>query len=989
MRYDTSVSTETEQIKERINIKDIVSEYVSLKQAGQNMKGLCPFHQEKSPSFIVSPNRNTWHCFGCFPPGEKVKTPFGYHDIETVDKGHYVVSGKGEIRSVLATQHRDYEGDLITMRLHKLTYPVTLTQDHNVFVIRGALSTRLYKVFARRYRDYLNILSIKGLAAYTKKVEKYFPKKKIPAGEIQKGDLLMYPIDEIVEEIDTLNLEDYLDRKSNLGSKPKTIPLQIPVSDDFLKLCGYYVAEGSSHRAYIRFSLGNHELDFAEEICEIIERIFGLKVSIHIRSGERTGVEVTACHSQLAIIFKNLMGKDAASKHFPFIFQRLSAKQQKVLLDAYHRGDGTNFTANRSNKPHKSVTSVSQIVSEQVTDFLLRNSIFPTVSIARAKVDSKSVNHQKSFTVSWSEVAKSKYNLIYHSDGIKYWLLPILSIERKPYRGPVYNLTVDEDHSYVATSFAVANCGEGGDVFSFIQKIEGLDFPGALKMLAERAGVQLKTHSPASSNRRQRLFDLLSLSAKLYHEILMRQAPGKKAQEYLTQRGVRPETMALFQIGYAPDSWDLLQKWLKKHNFTEEEMIASGMIGRSARGKLFDRFRGRIMFPITDTQGRIVAFGGRIVPWHETGNEGKYVNSPETALYEKRRTVYNLANAKKGLRQNQPCLVVEGYMDVVMLVQAGVENVVATSGTAFTDDHIKQLSRFTNMLHFAFDADTAGWKATVAATHAALASGMKVATVVLPAGKDPADLVVSSTTDEVKVAMSNTRSLIAVLLDQLKSSSSSISQEDQLAALLPLVRDVRNPILQGAMVQDVSDILHIPEVRVLDMVAEAPRIAPAQVQEAQVVAQVSPEVSRHVLSEHQLLGLAILDLGVRQTIFPHLQEDFLLDPSSQKLYNFLQRMSAREESFFSLSTRDLIGALDAELIALAEAIRTRGEELLETTSNTPIQEGRLLLRSLQRRSLKNRLLKMQQELTRPGDRDRAAALKQFQALAEELARIDS
>jgi len=527
-------------------------------------------------------------------------------------------------------------------------------------------------------------------------------------------------------------------------------------------------------------------------------------------------------------------------------------------------------------------------------------------------------------------------------------------------------------------------CNEGGDAFSFIQKIEGLDFPAALKMLAERAGVELKTQSRASTNRRQRLFDLLELATQFYHEILINQGAGKKAKDYLKKRGVQLKTMKEFRVGYAPDSWDSLQQWLRKKNFTEDEMIAAGVVGRSDRGRLFDRFRGRIMFPVADTQGRVVAFGGRITPWHETGNEGKYINSPEGSLYEKRRIVYNLDRAKAKLRGDVPCLVVEGYMDVVMLHQVGLENVVGSSGTAFTEDQIGQLKRFTNTLHFAFDADTAGFKAGVAATQGALAQGMKVATISMPKGSDPADIALKGKR-EVNKVFSKPRSLIGVLLEQL-SVSDEYDQEQQLEALLPLLLLVNNPIQQGKMVQEVAKTLRIPEDRVITLLRT---IEPQRAVSSEVSAEDS-HVQRDSLplSEQQLLGLLIHRPNVREALFEHVQADFLLDPACVSLYNSMQQLYSGDKTFLSMVGDDVVGALPESEVAFAEGVVTRAEELLVTTSNTSMQEGRLLLRSLQRRSIKERLLRLQQSFADAGEKDREHALEDFRALTEELARID-
>lgn len=532
------------------------------------------------------------------------------------------------------------------------------------------------------------------------------------------------------------------------------------------------------------------------------------------------------------------------------------------------------------------------------------------------------------------------------------------------------------------------SCSEGGDIFTFIQKVEGVDFPAALKMLAERAGIQLKASSPQTTSRRARLLDLLAGAGRLYHEVMMNQSAGSRAKQYLLKRGVTEKTMTEFQIGYAPDAWDFVQKWLKKKGFTEEEMVGTGLVGRSQRGQLFDRFRGRIMFPIADTQGRIIAFGGRIVPWLETGNEGKYVNSPETALYEKRRVVYNLSRAKKALRSGQPCIVVEGYMDVVMLVQAGMENVVATSGTALTDDHVAQLRRFTKTLHFAFDADAAGFKAGVAATGSALAAGMKVATVVLPPGKDPADLVLENPT-QAQETMKVTEPLTRVLLRQLKEAGDATTQEAQLEALLPLLQQVKNPIQQGEMVQEVADTLHVPASRIQDLMRRLensqPRARSTRVPEA-VPALHLGENSR---AERYVLGLLILQRDVRNDIFPHLSSECFLDPASLTLYNDMQRIAEKEPTFFAMSSDELVGHLQEEHITFAEGLRGLAEELLLTTSQSAATEGRALLRSLQRRVLKSKLSTLQQGLVGGEGVERDEALRQFQVLAQQLSTIDN
>lgn len=530
-------------------------------------------------------------------------------------------------------------------------------------------------------------------------------------------------------------------------------------------------------------------------------------------------------------------------------------------------------------------------------------------------------------------------------------------------------------------------CQKGGDVFSFVQEMEGIEFKEALTLLGERAGVEISARSPQSSNRRQRLFQLLSLAAKFYHEILVNQKAGEKAKKYLSERGVLDETMNEFVVGYAPNAWDTIQQWLRKKGFSPDEMIAAGLVGRSSQGKMYDRFRGRIMFPITDVQGRVVAFGGRIVPWHETGNEGKYVNSPETELYEKRRVVYNLSKAKSVLRQDTPGIVVEGYMDVVMLHQAGVLNVVGSSGTAFTGEQIGLLKRYTHRLHFAFDADAAGMSATLRATEAALASGMRVAMLVFPEGMDPADVVLQHP-DALPEYIEKPQSLLSFLVDQLKASSVDSDKEAQLEALLPFVARVDNPIQQGEMVQEISSLLHVPEGRVVELVERMPKTFSQDVS-SDMPDQIDEPVAGGNF-EQAALGLMIEHPEARATVWPELSEKFFLDPKTQELYNSMHSLAESRQDFLALPGDTLVELLPEHLRSFAEGVRVRAQQSQGDLTGVSVgKESLIYLRLLRRRYLEDHLEDLQSRLMDSDQEERAGALQQFQAVAEELAEVKS
>lgn len=526
-------------------------------------------------------------------------------------------------------------------------------------------------------------------------------------------------------------------------------------------------------------------------------------------------------------------------------------------------------------------------------------------------------------------------------------------------------------------------CGEGGDAFTFVQRVEGLDFTGALKLLAERAGVPLPqpTGSAPAGDERQRLFELLAHAARFYHEILQRHSAGQQARAYLAERGVSPKTIAEFQIGYAPQQWQALQQFLQRKGFTTAEMVAAGAVGMSEQGKLFDRFRGRIMFPIHDVQGRVIAFGGRIVPWHATGSEGKYVNSPETTIYHKRQTIYNLHRAKQAIRQQQKAVVVEGYMDVVMLSQQGYHHVVASSGTAFTPEHVEQLKKFTPALHFAFDADTAGHQAALTATQAALAAGLRVATIVFPPGQDPADVALQAPA-QLADYLEFPRSLISVLLQRLQTTTPAADREKVLDDLLPLVRQVTNIVQQGEMIQEIAQVLHVPEAVITQRLSKQPLAAPTP-------AAAVDHGTTALTAEQQLVGLLIVEPTLRGTLLADIEPALLREPAAHQLLLGLHELAQTTADFGELTPVALVEKIPDDQVPFAEAVRALAAAGRVISTATAEAEGRTLLRYLRRRDLEDRLRVLQQAVATAGDEQREAALREFQDVAQSLARLNT
>mgnify|MGYP001153280350 FL=1 len=288
-------------------------------------------------------------------------------------------------------------------------------------------------------------------------------------------------------------------------------------------------------------------------------------------------------------------------------------------------------------------------------------------------------------------------------------------------------------------SFYCFGCGVGGDVFTFTGLIENLDYIESVKLLAERSGIPLPQDGYDDSMQRlkKRIYDINRDTARFFHAFLM--SPGGKwALDYLTGRGLTVKTIKHFGLGAAPDSWDALIHHLKEKGYTESDMLAANVIGKSQRGSLYDRFRKRVMFPIINIRGNIVAFSGRAMPG-EDKQAGKYVNTADTPVYKKSENLFGINFAKNVCSER--VILVEGNMDVISLHQAGFENTVAPLGTAFTTEQANLLSRYTKEIVLMLDADAAGQKAVRRASELLENTGLSVRVVVVPDGKDPDEYI--------------------------------------------------------------------------------------------------------------------------------------------------------------------------------------------------------------------------------------------------------
>ncbi len=348
---------------------------------------------------------------------------------------------------------------------------------------------------------------------------------------------------------------------------------------------------------------------------------------------------------------------------------------------------------------------------------------------------------------------------------------------------------------------------KGGDVFDFVQEMEGVDFKEALKILADKAGVPIEKYDSKDTSDRDRARGVLEAAAKFYLEKLHE---NKIANDYVAGRGISKDSIEKFNIGFAPDSWDSLCSHLKQKKMSDKDMLASGLFVEGSKG-LYDRFRGRIMFPFFDYSGRIIGFTGRILPELEAKSEqGKYVNTPETILFHKGSAMYGISQAKEAIRKSGECVLVEGQIDVVLGSQSGVENIVAVSGTAFTEDHVTIIKRLAETLIVVLDSDRAGFKATGRTVRIALSSGLDVRVVKLPSGLDPADVAKKDPEawkESIKGALdfSDYASKVIELRVKDKKERETLVREN----LYPYIKMTENSLRRDESLQRVAKVLNV------------------------------------------------------------------------------------------------------------------------------------------------------------------------------------
>ena len=455
--------------------------------------------------------------------------------------------------------------------------------------------------------------------------------------------------------------------------------------------------------------------------------------------------------------------------------------------------------------------------------------------------------------------------------------------------------------------FFCFGCHKGGSVFTFVMEIERVTFPEAIKIIAEKSGLPLPkmvddSRFEARLRDSDQVIELNQWALAWWEDQLKsKSGPARGVREYLNDRGITEESIKTFRLGFAPDSWEALSTHLRQKGASQEQLEKSGLVVKKDEGGSYDRFRGRLIFPVFDAQGKPIAFGGRTL---EPEGEPKYLNSPETPAYTKGRHLFGLNLSRDEIRRNGFAILVEGYLDLIIPYQSGVRNVVASLGTALTPEQVKLIGRFARKVVVNYDGDRAGVQAAKRAIETILAEDLEVKVLVLPDNADPDDFIRKYGVTEYQKRRGEAQPHIQFVIDQAVRDRNLHSPSDKAAAVeeaLPFVRAVRNRIQKREYFDIAMDALRVqPDQRreLWQRIRSGASTDAAAVQE-----MVERQASRTIPAEERLLEILLTNEDVRKIVLPRIGLEDYKDLASAPIFQALIKLDERggEISFDTLS----------------------------------------------------------------------------------------
>jgi DNA primase len=465
--------------------------------------------------------------------------------------------------------------------------------------------------------------------------------------------------------------------------------------------------------------------------------------------------------------------------------------------------------------------------------------------------------------------------------------------------------------------FHCFGCGAGGDAFKFVMQYENVDFMDAVRMLAQRAGVQLQ-FTDAERNeatRKDLLYKAHEEAARFYQEVLLRHPSAEAARAYLRERQIGPEAVEQFGLGYAPGGFDVMERFAEKRGFSLDHLEAAGLIARNENGRRYDRFRERLMFPIRDLSGRVIAFSGRILG--KDDRAAKYLNSPETPLFRKSRTLYAMDRARRTILESGCCLLCEGQIDVIRCHLAGFTNAVAALGTALTEEHAAVIKRHADRVVLLMDADAAGRNSALRSAEIFLEADLSVAVASLPVGEDPDSLIVKRGADALRGVLENTRSVVMFQVDTLAASEDMTKDAGLLRvarAVLDTIRRSSSEVQRASMLRELSTRVGIPEHHLREELRRGGAGAQTE-REGAAKAAFRGASSPIPAEERELLCLLVQSPETIAFVARYVRPNHLQDIRARALFDALARGGEQDLASAAREAGDSCLQLAAEVIA--------------------------------------------------------------------------
>ncbi len=468
-------------------------------------------------------------------------------------------------------------------------------------------------------------------------------------------------------------------------------------------------------------------------------------------------------------------------------------------------------------------------------------------------------------------------------------------------------------HSEKTPSFMVSRekqiwhcfgCGKGSSIFDFVMEIEGVEFKEALEILAQKAGVQLKKQSPKIAGEKNKVLDCLEMASKFYYQVLLNASLAEDARAYLKKRKINEDTIDNFKIGYAPDSWDSLYNALRKKEFYANDIEKAGLIIKKQNANdYYDRFRNRIMFPIKDVNGRVIGFSGRILEQHPpappqggnsrsndgAGTPAKYINTPQTIMFDKSRALYAIDKARDEIRKNNLAVIVEGQMDVIASHQAGIKNVIASSGTALTLEHLKIIKRYTSNIALSFDGDEAGKNAARRAVEIALPFDMDIKIIKILGVKDP-DECIRENPEKWKQAILDAQKFMDYYFDEtiVSANLENIGEKKTAAKkMLELISKIFDKVEQTHYLQKLSAYLNVPENILREVLSNKKNVIKTEEPKKIIKKNYFGEKDINAKIAERIISFAIIYAENLPYVVAHLLPEFI---TSEKLNNLYKQI---------------------------------------------------------------------------------------------------